>query len=50
MIKFDDKKRGRINCIRALLHHFEYKDKNEKAACEPNPAIVGHALNPEFGK
>jgi polyphosphate kinase 2 len=49
VIRSDDKKRARINCIRGLLRVFDYSDKDERVAIRPDPAIVGHALNPEFG-
>lgn len=50
VIRSDDKKRARINCIRGLLSVFDYSGKDERVAVRPDPAIVGHALNPEFGQ
>lgn len=50
VVRSDDKKRARINCIRALLTGFNYTDKDKKVARAPDPDIVGHALNPEFGR
>ncbi len=50
VIRSDDKKRGRINCIRALLSGFTYSGRDRKIACDPDIDIVGHALNPEFGR
>ena len=50
VVKFDDKRRGQINCIRHLLSLFEYAEKDATVACEPDFAIVGDALNPDFGR
>ena len=43
VIKSDDKKRARINCMRHLLHALPYKNKDPKLALEPNPKLVGVA-------
>jgi len=43
VIRSDDKKRARINCIRHFLHSLPYDDKNEKIACEPDTLLVGKA-------
>jgi polyphosphate kinase 2 len=43
VIKSDDKKRARINCIRHFLHSLPYDGKNEKIASEPDPLLVGSA-------
>jgi len=43
VIKSDDKKRARINCIRHFLSSLPYPDKNPKVAAEPDPLLVGDA-------
>jgi polyphosphate kinase 2 len=43
VIKSDDKKRARINCICHFLSLLEYPDKNAEAACAPDPLLVGPA-------
>ena len=43
VIKSDDKKRARINCMRHFLSRMDYPDKNETIACPPDPLIVGSA-------
>jgi hypothetical protein len=43
VIKSDDKKRARINCMRHFLYHLDYPDKNEAVLGEPDPLIVGPA-------
>ncbi|BBL76406.1 polyphosphate kinase 2 [Methylomagnum ishizawai] len=43
VIKSDDKKRARINCMRHFLYALPYPDKNPKVACEPDPLLVGPA-------
>lgn len=43
VIKSDDKKRARINCLRHFLHMLPYDDKDEKVAREPDPLLVGSA-------
>lgn len=40
VIKSDDKKRARINCMRHFLHNLDYPGKNPKVACAPDPNIV----------
>lgn len=40
IIKSDDKKRARLNCIRYFLHSLDYPDKDEKAIGEVDPLIV----------
>jgi polyphosphate kinase 2 len=44
VVKSNDKKRGRINAMRHLLSKFDYDDKDEEAVGEPDPQIVGRAL------
>ncbi|WP_038247176.1 polyphosphate kinase 2 [Ghiorsea bivora] len=41
VVKSDDKKRARINCIRHYLHNLDYTNKDESVACAPDPNIVG---------
>lgn len=45
VIKSDDKKRARINCMRYFLHSLPYPDKDPKIACAPDPLLVGSAAN-----
>jgi len=44
VIKSDDKKRARLNCMRYILSKFPYDNKDTKIACEPDPLIVGSAV------
>jgi polyphosphate kinase 2 len=56
VVKADDKKRARINCMRHILYHLDYPDKDTDVVEEPDPLIVGpanriyerdeHILNP----
>ena len=39
-INSNDKKRGRINAMRAFLSHFDYTDKDPTVACDPDPLLV----------
>ncbi|MCK6445406.1 MAG: polyphosphate kinase 2 [Planctomycetes bacterium] len=41
VIKSDDKKRARINCIRYVLHRLDYPDKDVGVIGELDPKIVG---------
>jgi len=43
VIKSDDKKRARINCIRHFLSLLEYPDKDLQVACAPDSLLVGPA-------
>ena len=43
IIKSDDKKRARINCLRHFLSLLKYPDKNAEVACDPDPLLVGAA-------
>ena len=43
VVKSDDKKRARINCVRHFLSLFDYPDKDTSVAQPPDPAIVGGA-------
>jgi len=41
VIKSDDKKRARINCMRYFLHNLDYPNKDESIAHEPDNSIIG---------
>ncbi len=41
VIKSDDKKRARINCMRHFLHTLDYPNKDHSIAHQPDPKIVG---------
>ena len=41
VIKSDDKKRARLNCMRHFLHTLPYPDKNERVAHAPDGRLVG---------
>ena len=43
VIKSDDKKRARINCLRHFLSSLAYPDKDLQVACAPDPLLVGPA-------
>ena len=43
VVKSDDKKRARINCLRHFLSVLEYPDKDAEVACAPDPLLVGPA-------
>ncbi|MGR3514243.1 MAG: polyphosphate kinase 2 [Paracoccaceae bacterium] len=43
IIKSDDKKRARLNCMRHFLSTIDYPGKNPKIAQAPDPRIVGKA-------
>ncbi|MDD2089434.1 polyphosphate kinase 2 [Pseudomonas guariconensis] len=43
VIKSDDKKRARINCIRHFLHSLDYPGKDHSIAHAPDPLLVGRA-------
>ena len=43
VIKSDDKKRARINCLRHFLCALDYPDKDAQVACAPDPLLVGPA-------
>lgn len=47
IIKSDDKKRARLNCIRYFLHTLDYPDKNLKAIGEVDSLIV---MQPDMNK
>ncbi|MDR0770524.1 MAG: polyphosphate kinase 2 [Burkholderiales bacterium] len=41
VIKSDDKKRARINCLRHFLYNLPYPDKNTEVTVPPDPLLVG---------
>lgn len=41
VVKSDDKKRARINCMRHFLYNVDYPNKNAEVVGEPDPLIVG---------
>ena len=41
VIKSDDKKRARLNCMRHFLHSLHYPGKDEHVAHAPDPLLVG---------
>ena len=43
VVKSDDKKRARLNCMRHFLSQFDYPDKDLSIAEAPDPKIVGEA-------
>ncbi|MDD9923894.1 MAG: polyphosphate kinase 2 [Boseongicola sp.] len=43
VIRSNDKKRARINCMRHFLSMLDYPDKDPKIAKQPDPKIVHHA-------
>jgi polyphosphate kinase 2 len=45
VVKSDDKKRARLNCMRHFLTTLPYPNKDKKVVTEPNPLIVGHSAH-----
>jgi polyphosphate kinase 2 len=43
VVKSDDKKRARINCMKNLLYNLPYPNKNHEVVTAPDPLIVGAA-------
>ena len=43
VVRSDDKKRARINCMRHFLCNIDYPDKNPNVVVPPDPKIVGLA-------
>ncbi len=41
IVKSDDKKRARINCMRHYLHQLDYPNKDNSVAHAPDPLIAG---------
>ncbi len=48
VVKSDDKKRARINCMRDLLTRLPYSNKNEELLQKPDPMII-HNVASVFG-
>ena len=45
IIKSNDKKRARLNCMRHFLSNVPYAKKDARIACAPDPLIVGAGSN-----
>ncbi|MDX5361758.1 MAG: polyphosphate kinase 2 [Alphaproteobacteria bacterium] len=45
IVKSDDKKRARLNCMLHFLDAFDYPGKNRKVAHAPDPLIVGECAH-----
>jgi polyphosphate kinase 2 len=43
IVKSNDKKRARLNCMRHFLSSLDYPGKDPEIACSPDPLIVGSA-------
>jgi polyphosphate kinase 2 len=43
LIKSDDKRRARINCMRQFLKNLDYPDKDDRVVGTPDPLIVSRA-------
>ena len=43
IIKSNDKKRARLNCMLHFLNSLDYPDKDKSIVAAPDPLIVGHA-------
>lgn len=43
VVKSNDKKRGRINAMRAFLNQFEYEGKDDSVVYDPDPKVVTRA-------
>lgn len=41
IVKADDRKRARLNCLQHLLSSLEYPNRNRKVVVGPDPLIVG---------
>ena len=41
IVKSDDKKRARLNCMQDFLRRLDYPDKNEEVVVGPDPLVVG---------
>ena len=46
-MKSNDKRRARINAMRAFLHQFDYDDKDDKVVYPPDELIVTRAKHTE---
>ena len=49
IIKSNDKKRARLNCMRHFLSTLDYPNKNPEVATPPDPLIVGRASHVVHG-
>ncbi|WP_350334172.1 polyphosphate kinase 2 [Coralliovum pocilloporae] len=45
IIKSNDKKRARLNCMQHFLSNLPYPNKNNKIVHDPDPLIVGHSAH-----
>ena len=45
IIKSNDKKRARLNCMRHFLSHLPYPNKNQHIIAHPDPLIVGESTH-----
>ena len=45
IIKSNDKKRARLNCMRHFLSSLDYPGKDDSVVQKPDPLIVGHAAH-----
>ncbi|WP_190600310.1 polyphosphate kinase 2 [Candidatus Vesicomyidisocius sp. SY067_SCS001] len=45
VVKSDDKKRARINCIRHFLYYLDYPNKDSKIVFKPDSKIIGSVSN-----
>ena len=45
IVKSDDKKRARINCLRHFLQGLPYPNKNQEVVAKPDPLIVGSSAH-----
>ena len=41
IIKSDDKKRARLNCMQHFLYNLDYPDKDDDVVIGPDPLVVG---------
>jgi polyphosphate kinase 2 len=42
-VKSNDKRRARVNALRAFLHQFDYQDKDADVVFAPDPKVMGRA-------
>lgn len=45
IVKSDDKKRARLNCMKHFLHSLPYPGKDTKVVEKPDPLIIGSSLD-----
>jgi polyphosphate kinase len=45
IIKSDDKKRARLNCMKHFLSNLDYPDKDSHVVGHPDPLIVGSSAH-----